>query len=49
MLNDPFREALLRVEARATRSDADHGTIWLPMVVATALLASAVFAIASGV
>ena len=47
MLNDPIREALLRGEARVTQSDAE-GKIWLPMVVATALLASAVFAVASG-
>jgi hypothetical protein len=49
MLHDPLSEALVRGEARGTQLDTDDGTIWLPVVAATVLLASAVFAIASGV
>jgi hypothetical protein len=48
MLPDPLREAFLRAEARTAQSDNDEGTLWLPIAIASALLAGALFAIIGG-
>jgi hypothetical protein len=46
MTRDPLREALLRGELRGQPNDLsdDDRTLWFPILVATALLVSAIYA-----